>query len=75
MLYALCFRIFDQCVYFIRALIKPHFYTSDYAQGFGGKFGVQQDRQDRSAVGWEHVEKTEKHASQKGKVMHLLCFS
>ena len=35
-------------------------------KGFGGKFGVQKDRQDRSAVGWDHVEKLEKHASQKG---------
>lgn len=34
--------------------------------GFGGKFGVQTDRQDKSAVGWDHVEKVEKHESQKG---------
>lgn len=39
---------------------------TDYVKGFGGKFGVQKDRQDRSAVGWDHVEKLEKHASQKG---------
>ena len=37
----------------------------DYASGFGGKFGVQRDRQDKSAVGWEHIEKSEKHESQK----------
>ena len=37
----------------------------DYASGFGGKFGVQRDRQDKSAVGWEHIEKCEKHESQK----------
>ena len=41
------------------------FYT-DYTSGFGGKFGVQNDRQDKSAVGWEHIEKVEKHESQKG---------
>lgn len=35
--------------------------------GFGGKFGVQKDRQDKSAVGWDHIEKVEKHESQKGK--------
>jgi hypothetical protein len=39
---------------------------SDYSAGFGGKFGVQSDRVDKSAVGWEHVEKVEKHESQKG---------
>lgn len=39
---------------------------SDYSQGFGGKFGVQKDRQDKAAVGWDYHEKTEKHASQKG---------
>ncbi|XP_022701524.1 src substrate cortactin-like isoform X3 [Varroa jacobsoni] len=33
--------------------------------GYGGKFGVQKDRQDRSAVGHEYVGKTEKHSSQK----------
>lgn len=42
---------------------------SDYAKGFGGKYGVQTDRQDRSAVGWDHIEKTEKHASQKGNTL------
>ena len=38
----------------------------DYSAGFGGKFGVQTDRVDKSALGWEHVEKVEKHESQKG---------
>ncbi|KAA0192794.1 hypothetical protein HAZT_HAZT011994, partial [Hyalella azteca] len=38
---------------------------ADYSQGFGGKFGVQKDRQDKSAAGWDHIEKTEKHESQK----------
>ena len=42
------------------------FVSSDYSQGFGGKFGIQKDRQDKSAVGWDHQEKLEKHASQKG---------
>lgn len=38
----------------------------DHSKGFGGKFGVQSDRVDKSAVGWDHQEKVEKHASQKG---------
>ena len=37
----------------------------DYKSGFGGKFGVQNDRVDKSALGWDHVEKVEKHDSQK----------
>lgn len=40
---------------------------ADYTTGFGGKFGVQKDRVDKSAVGWEHHETVEKHQSQKGK--------
>ena len=39
---------------------------SDYKDGFGGAFGVQKDRVDKSAVGWEHHEKVDKHESQRG---------
>jgi hypothetical protein len=39
---------------------------ADYSKGFGGKYGVQTDRKDQSAVGYEHQEKLEKHESQKG---------
>lgn len=35
------------------------------ARGYGGKFGVEKDRMDRSAVGHEYIGKVEKHASQK----------
>ena len=38
----------------------------DYSKGFGGKFGVQSDRVDKSAVGYDYQEKLEKHESQKG---------
>uniref|UniRef100_A0A1A9UR61 SH3 domain-containing protein n=1 Tax=Glossina austeni TaxID=7395 RepID=A0A1A9UR61_GLOAU len=33
--------------------------------GYGGKFGVQSDRMDKSAVGHDYQGKVEKHASQK----------
>ncbi|XP_055850988.1 src substrate cortactin [Episyrphus balteatus] len=33
--------------------------------GYGGKFGVQTDRMDKSAMGHDYVGKVEKHASQK----------
>ena len=39
----------------------------DYSTGFGGKYGVQKDSQDSSAVGWDHQEHLAKHDSQKGK--------
>ena len=42
-------------------------FVSDYKSGFGGQFGVQNDRQDKSAVGWDHQEKLTKHESQKGE--------
>ena len=37
----------------------------DYKSGFGGQFGVHKGM-DKSAVGWDHIEKVEKHDSQKG---------
>ena len=46
----------------------------DYKTGFGGKYGVQTDRMDKSSVGWDHVEKVEKHVSQKGKRFQLNYF-
>ena len=52
-------------------MILPVF--SDYTSGFGGKFGVQKDRVDKSAVGWSHHEKVEKHESQKG-TKHFFVF-
>ena len=46
---------------------------TDYTSGFGGKFGVQNDRVDKSAMGWDHIEKVEKHDSQKG-MLDNSCF-
>ena len=33
--------------------VEKHESQKDYTKGFGGKFGVQTDRQDASAVGFE----------------------
>ena len=41
-----------------------HYCSLSYLR-YGGKFGVLSDRQDKSAVGWEHIEKVNKHDSQK----------
>lgn len=49
---------------FIKPTINSIFTLSDYSKGFGGKFGVQEDRKDKSAVGWDHIESVEKHESQ-----------
>lgn len=43
--------------------------SADYVKGFGGKFGVQTDRQDKSALGWDHQEKLQLHESQKGTAL------
>ena len=51
-------------------------FSTDYSEGFGGKYGVQSDRVDESAVGYEHKEKLSVHDSQKGAfviVLSLLC--
>lgn len=46
---------------------KQTFLFADYAKGFGGKFGVETDKVDKSAVGFEYQGKTERHESQKGQ--------
>nr|XP_044606363.1 src substrate cortactin-like isoform X6 [Equus asinus] len=38
---------------------------TDYSSSLGGKYGVQADRVDKSAVGFDYQGKTEKHESQK----------
>jgi hypothetical protein len=43
-----------------------HVSQKDSCKGFGGKFGIQTDRVDKSAVGWDHHEKLALHTSQKG---------
>ena len=35
------------------------------SHGYGGKFGVEKDRMDKSAVGHDYQEKLQSHASQK----------
>ena len=35
-----------------KAESQKHQSQKDYKGGFGGEFGVQTDRQDKSAVGW-----------------------
>ena len=47
-------------------IVTHYTLPTDYSKGFGGKYGVETDKVDKSAVGWDHHEKTEKHPSQKG---------
>lgn len=42
------------------------FLSADYSRGFGGKYGIDKDKVDKSAVGFEYQGRTEKHESQKG---------
>lgn len=50
----------------INTRLWPFIVYADYVKGFGGKFGVQTDRQDKCALGWDHQEKLHLHESQKG---------
>ena len=47
----------------------------DYAHGFGGKFGVETDRQDKSAAGWNEKADLAKHESQKGPLLQVTPWS
>lgn len=39
----------------------------DYSKGFGGKYGVEKEKVDKSALGYDYKGQTEKHQSQKGE--------
>ena len=47
-----------------QAPLVKHASQKDYATGFGGKYGVQKGSFDQSALGWDHIEKVDKHDSQ-----------
>ena len=49
-----------------QAQLQKHASQTDAAKGFGGKYGVQKDRVDKSAVDWTYQEKLQQHASQTG---------
>ncbi|XP_029317773.1 src substrate protein p85-like [Cottoperca gobio] len=38
---------------------------SDYSKGFGGKYGVEKEKVDKAALGYDYKGETEKHQSQK----------
>lgn len=44
--------------------VEKHASQKDYAEGFGGKYGIQTDRVDKSAVGFDYKSQLEKHESQ-----------
>lgn len=72
------FRTFDLSV--LSSIILQNYYlnkydsNSDYKKGFGGKFGIQEDRKDKSALGWDEHEKLQQHESQTGCSICLLLF-
>lgn len=43
----------------------------DYKKGFGGKYGLETDRKDKSAVGYDDHETVPKHESQTGLKIHI----
>lgn len=46
-----------------KSAAEAHDSVRDIKKGFGGKYGVQTDRMDKSAVGHDYQGKTEEHAS------------
>ena len=44
--------------------LLPVICFSDHSKGFGGKYGVESDRVDKSAKGWSDHSQTELHPSQ-----------
>lgn len=40
---------------------------TDYSKGFGGKYGVEKEKVDKAALGYDYKCQTEKHQSQKGE--------
>lgn len=40
---------------------------ADYSHGFGGRYGVEKDKRDKAALGYDYKGETEKHESQRGK--------
>ena len=48
----------------------------DHSKGFGGKYGVEKEKVDQSALGYDYKGETEKHQSQKGGIKgHTVAFS
>lgn len=51
-------------IFLLKVIMSLTFLYKDYAKGFGGKYGIQKDHQDKSALSWDHHERPEKHQSQ-----------
>lgn len=52
----------------LNVLFRPALVSrSDYSKGFGGKFGVEREKVDKAALGYDYRSETEKHQSQKGE--------
>ncbi|XP_030882463.1 hematopoietic lineage cell-specific protein [Leptonychotes weddellii] len=39
--------------------------TTDYSHGFGGRYGIEKDKRDKAALGYDYKGETEKHESQR----------
>lgn len=42
--------------------------TTDYSHGFGGRYGIEKDKRDKAALGYDYKGETEKHESQRGEL-------
>lgn len=41
---------------------------ADYSHGFGGRYGIEKDKRDKAALGYDYKGETEKHESQRGEL-------
>lgn len=48
-----------------------HASQKDYSKGFGGAYGVDKEKQDKSAFGYSEKEALAKHESQKGNILSI----
>lgn len=45
--------------------MEKHASQKDYSHGFGGRYGIEKDKKDKAAVGYDYKGETEKHESQR----------
>lgn len=45
--------------------MEKHTSQKDYSRGFGGRYGIEKDKRDKAALGYDYKGETEKHESQR----------
>lgn len=61
--------VFSLTNYYLKSRVSLIHVVSDYSKGFGGKYGVEKEKVDKAALGYDYKGEIEKHQSQKGEFM------